>query len=248
MNVVLETRKLTKRFGGIIAVDGVDFSLPAGELRGIIGPNGAGKTTFFNVVSGFLLPTQGEVYFGGNRITGLPPYRIARLGIARTLQVKSVFPSLTVEENVWVAVQSRERIPHPFRRAKSSERRRQRVAELIDLLGLTALAKAVAGNLSYGDLCLLEIAMALGTEPTLLLLDEPTAGMSPAETLRTVDTIRNLGKSVSIVLVEHNMEVVLDLADTITVFDQGRVLAQGTPAEITENPAVQAAYLGMEHA
>ena len=247
MSVLLQTRGLTKRFGGLTAVDRIDFTLPPGELRAIIGPNGAGKTTFFNVVSGFMPPTSGEVYFRGERITGLPPHRIARLGIARTLQVKSIFPSLTVEENVWVAVQSREPTQHPFRRAMSLDRLRRRVDELLELLGLSALSKTVAGNLAYGDLCLLEIAMALGTGPALLLLDEPTAGMSPEETFRTAETIRALAKSVSIVLVEHDMEIVLNLADTISVFHQGRLLAEGTPQEMTANPLVQEAYLGAEH-
>ena len=245
---VLETRGVTKHFGGLIAVDNVDFALPAGNLRAIIGPNGAGKSTFFNVVSGFLPPTSGEVFFHGRRITGLPPHRVARLGMGRTLQVKSVFASMTIEENVWVAVQSREGVQHPFRPAMRAPRLRRRVGELLELVGLTALARAVAGNLAYGDLCLLEIAMALGTSPTLLLLDEPTAGMSPEETTRTTATIRALSKTVAIILVEHDMEVVLDLADTISVFHQGRLLAEGTPREITGNPAVQEAYLGVEHA
>ena len=245
---VLETRGLTKRFGGLTAVDHVDFTLPAGNLRAIIGPNGAGKSTFFNVVSGFLPPTGGEVLFQGRRITGLPPHRIARLGMARTLQVKSVFPSMTIEENVWVAVQSRERPQHPFRPAMRAPRLRRRVYELLELVGVAALARTLAANLAYGDLCLLEIAMALGTEPTLLLLDEPTAGMSPEETARATVTIRALATTVAIVLVEHDMEVVLDLADTISVFHQGRLLAEGTSREITGNPAVQEAYLGVAHA
>jgi branched-chain amino acid transport system ATP-binding protein len=248
MSLVLETRSLTKRFGGLTAVDAVDFALPPGELRGVIGPNGAGKTTFFNVVSGFLPPTSGEVYFRGQRITGLPPHRISQIGIARTLQIKSVFPSLSIEENVWVAVQSRERLQHPFRPAMGGGPLRQRVDELLELLGLTPLARAVAGSLAYGDLCLLEIAMALGTRPTLLLLDEPTAGMSPEETARTAATIRALGQSIATILVEHDMELVLGIADTISVFHQGRLLAEGTPREITQNAAVQEAYLGVEHA
>jgi branched-chain amino acid transport system ATP-binding protein len=248
MTPILETRGLTKRFGGLTAVDAVDFTLPPGDLRAVIGPNGAGKTTFFNVVSGFLPPTSGDVYFRGERITGLPPHRISRLGIARTLQVKSVFSSLTLEENVWLGVQSRERVQHPFRPALGVRHLRERVDELLELLGLTRLARVVAGNLAYGDLCLLEIAMALGTRPALLLLDEPTAGMSPEETVRTAATIRTLGTSVAVVLVEHDMELVLGIADSISVFHQGRLLAQGTPGEITRNVAVQEAYLGVEHA
>lgn len=248
MTAILETRGLTKRFGGLTAVDGMDFTLPRGELRAIIGPNGAGKSTFFNLVSGFLPPTSGEVYFEGRRITGLPPHRVSRLGIARTLQVKSVFPSLTIEENVWVAAQSRQRAPHPLRPAMRAGRLRERVDELLELVGLTRLARVAAGNLAYGDLCLLEMAMALGTDPTLLLLDEPTAGMSPEETARTAATIRALSKRVALVLVEHDMEMVLEIADTISVFHQGRLLAEGTPKEITANRAVQEAYLGAEHA
>ncbi len=248
MSLILETRGLTKRFGGLTAVDRIDFGLAAGELRAIIGPNGAGKTTFFNVVSGFLPPTSGEVYFQGRRITAQAPHRINQIGIARTLQVKSVFNSLTVEENVWVAAQSREPIQRPFRQAMRSSGVRARVEHLLRLLGLDGHRNTTAGNLAYGDLCLLEIAMALGTEPKLLLLDEPTAGMSAAETAGTAEIIRALAKDVSIILVEHDMEFVLNLATTISVFHLGRLIAEGTPAEIVRNSLVQEAYLGAEHA
>jgi len=244
---ILETRGLSKRFGGLVALDDVGFRLEPGPLCAIIGPNGAGKSTFFNVVSGFMPPTRGDVYFKGERITGLPSHRIARLGIARTLQIKSVFSSLTVEENVWVAAQVREPGRRRWGRAMASAALKHLVDELLDVTRLRGLAREQAGNLAYGDLCLVEIAMAMATEPVLLLLDEPTAGMSPEETRRTAQTIRGLAARVAVVLVEHDMEVVLGLADRICVFHQGRLLAEGTPAEVTKNPLVQEAYLGVEH-
>jgi branched-chain amino acid transport system ATP-binding protein len=248
MTAVIETRGLTKAFGGIVALDDVSLRFEAGPLYAVIGPNGAGKSTFFNVISGVMPPTRGEVLFHGARVTGLPAHRVARLGMARTLQVKSVFATLTVEENVWVAAQAREPWSRRWRRATASHAIAARVDELLDRLGLRRLALETAGNLAYGDLCLVEIAMALATRPRLLLLDEPTAGMSPEETRRTARTIRQLAAEVAVVLVEHDMDLVLDIADRICVFHQGRLLVEGTPAEITRDPLVQDAYLGVEHA
>jgi branched-chain amino acid transport system ATP-binding protein len=245
---IIETRDLTRAFGGILALDGVSLRFEPGPLYAVIGPNGAGKSTFFNVISGVMAPTRGEVFFRGERVTGLPAHRIARLGMARTLQVKSVFATLTVEQNLWVAAQAREPWARRWGRATASHAIAARVEDLLDRLALRRLAFETAGNLAYGDLCLVEVAMALATEPRLLLLDEPTAGMSPEETRRTARMIRELAGQLAVVLVEHDMEMVLDIADRVCVFHQGRLLAEGTPAEITRNPAVQDAYLGVEHA
>lgn len=241
---ILKIEGLTKTFGGLVAVDNVDFTLPGGGLRAVIGPNGAGKTTFFNLVSGFLSADSGRVTFLGRDITGLKPHQINRLGIARTLQVKSVFNGLTVYDNVWIAAQSRKRFLHPFRPAASYRDTAARVEEILDQVGIVDHARDLAGNLSYGDVALLEIATALATEPKLLLLDEPVSGMSPAETERTVAFIRDLSKRLNVILIEHDMEVVFGAADLITVMNQGAILCEGPPDKIAKDPRVQEAYLG----
>jgi branched-chain amino acid transport system ATP-binding protein len=241
---ILRTEHLTKRFGGLTAVDDVSLSLPAGQLHAIIGPNGAGKTTFFNLVSGLLPVTSGRVFFDGHDITGLKPHQISRLGIKRTLQIKSVFNQLTVADNLWVTRQAGKRFLHPFRAASRDVDTRERVDQTLEAIGMTALAGRLAGTLSYGDVALLEIGMALISEPRLLLLDEPTCGMSPAETARAVAKIRELTHKVEIVIIEHDMEVVFEIADDITVLAQGAILASGTPSEISVDERVREAYLG----
>jgi branched-chain amino acid transport system ATP-binding protein len=241
---ILRTEHLTKRFGGLTAVDDLSLSLPAGQLHAIIGPNGAGKTTFFNLVSGLLPVTSGRVFFDGHDITGLKPHQISRLGIKRTLQIKSVFNQLTVADNLWVTRQAGKRFLHPFRAASRDVDTRERVDQTLEAIGMTALAGRLAGTLSYGDVALLEIGMALISEPRLLLLDEPTCGMSPAETARAVAKIRELTHKVEIVIIEHDMEVVFEIADDITVLAQGAILASGTPSEISVDERVREAYLG----
>ncbi len=241
---VLQVEGLTKRFGGLVAVDDVRFELPGGELHAIIGPNGAGKTTFFNLISGFLHADAGRVVFAGQDILGKPPYQISRCGIGRTLQIKSVFNGLSVYDNVWIAAQTRGQFLHPFRHARKFTETARRTERILDEIGLTAYAEDLAGNLSYGDVALLEIAIALATQPTLLLLDEPVAGMSPEETQSTVSKIRELSGNVDVILIEHDMEVVFEVADVITVMNQGRILCQGRPDDIANDPRVQEAYLG----
>jgi branched-chain amino acid transport system ATP-binding protein len=184
------------------------------------------------------------VFFGGRDITGLKPYQISRLGIARTLQIKSVFNRLTVAENVWIAAHARNRFLHPFRAATKDRGTREKAAAVLEEVGLGALADREAGTLSYGDIALLEIAIALAQEPKLLLLDEPICGMSPAETERTVAKIVQLAQRIDIVIIEHDMEVVFEIADDITVMAQGTVLASGTPADIARDERVREAYLG----
>jgi branched-chain amino acid transport system ATP-binding protein len=242
---ILSVRGLTKKFGGLIAVNGVDFDLPAGELHAIIGPNGAGKTTFFNLVSGFLPPSAGRVVFDGQDITGMPTHRISQLGMARTLQVKSVFNGLSVYDNVWIAAHSRHKFLHPLKAARSFGATADIATQALDAVELTSRANELAGNLAYGDVALLEIAIAVATKPKLLLLDEPVAGMSPEETQRTVRKIRELAQNVNILLIEHDMEAVFEIADRITVMTLGTVLCQGTAQEIANDRRVQEAYLGV---
>jgi branched-chain amino acid transport system ATP-binding protein len=241
---ILQVENLTRRFGGLTAVDNLSLSLPAGRLQAIIGPNGAGKTTFFNLISGLLRPTSGRVLFAGRDITGLKPHQISRLGIKRTLQIKSVFNQLTVAENLWVTRQAGKRFLHPFRAAERDVETRRRVEETLEAIGMTALAGRPAGTLSYGDVAMLEIGMAVISEPRLLLLDEPTCGMSPAETERAVVKIRELARRIDITIIEHDMEVVFGIAEDITVMAQGQVLARGGPQEIAGDERVREAYLG----
>jgi branched-chain amino acid transport system ATP-binding protein len=241
---VLRTEGLTKRFGGLTAVDTVSFRLAGGRPHAIIGPNGAGKTTFFNVISGLLSPSGGKVFFHGRDITGLKPHEISRLGIKRTLQIKSVFPQLSVADNLWITGHAGRGFLNPFRSAASDRETRERVERTLEQVGLGALARRQAGTLSYGDVALLEIGMALISEPRLLLLDEPTCGMSPAETERAVAKIRELARSIDIIIIEHDMEVVFEIANDITVMAQGAILASGHPKDIAADERVREAYLG----
>ena len=242
--VVLRTQGLTKRFGGLVAVDNVDIALESGRVHAIIGPNGAGKTTLFNVISGMQAPDAGRVFFAGQDITGLKPHQISRRGIKRTMQIKSVFPNLSVADNLWITAKADQGFLHPFRPAASFPEIQQKVDGVLQQIELTAVAGQIAGTLSYGNMALLEIGMALVSSPKLLLLDEPICGMSPVETENTVQKIRALSKQVDIVIIEHDMEVVFDLADDITVMAQGAVLARGTPQEIGADERVREAYLG----
>jgi branched-chain amino acid transport system ATP-binding protein len=241
---ILRTDGLTKRFGGLTAVDNLSFNLAGSRLHAIIGPNGAGKTTFFNVISGLLKSDSGNVFFKGQDITGLAPHQISRLGIKRTLQIKSVFPKLTVAENLWITKRAGHGFLHPFRAASSDHATTEAVQRTLEQIGLSGLAGRQAGTLSYGDVALLEIGMAVISEPRLLLLDEPTCGMSPAETSRAVDKIRELARSIDIIIIEHDMEVVFEIADDITVMAQGAILASGQPKDIAADERVREAYLG----
>jgi branched-chain amino acid transport system ATP-binding protein len=204
-----------------------------GDLRAIIGPNGAGKTTFFNVVSGLIPPDAGEVLFRGGRVTGLPAHAVARLGMARTLQVTSIFPGLSVEENLWVGVNT----------ANGNGSIRDQIAQVLEWVGLENLRRTPAADLSHGDQRLLEIGLALSTSPDLLLMDEPTAGLSAAETSELIPLIARLNERLTIVIIEHDIKFLMAVARTITVFHQGQKIAEGDPESIRANEKVQHVYL-----
>ena len=241
---VLRTDALTRHFGSLLAVDRVSISIPRGELRSIIGPNGAGKTTFFRLISGEMTPSSGRIWFDGKEITGLPQHAVARLGIAKSYQITNIFPHLTVLENVRVAVQGPARAFEFWSRADRLDGVRERAQALLRTVGLGDKADLLAAHLSHGEKRHLEIGIALASEPALLLLDEPTAGMSPEETDETMLLIRELAAGRTVVLVEHKMKLVMRISDRITVLHQGQVLAEGTPDEIRANTAVQQTYLG----
>jgi branched-chain amino acid transport system ATP-binding protein len=244
---LLEVRNATKAFGSLVAVRDVSLAVQQGELRAIIGPNGAGKTTFFNLISGFFSPTSGTVMFDGNDVTALSVTRRVELGMARTFQITEIFPELTVHENVRIGVEvaAGYRLRPWITRAEAAGVERK-IEETLALAGLSAKANRLVGELAHGDQRVAEIAMALTLRPKLLLLDEPTAGMGDQETYEITQLIRRLHRdsNFTIVLIEHDMRVVFHLADRITVLDQGKLLAEGTPQEIGANEAVQAAYLG----
>jgi branched-chain amino acid transport system ATP-binding protein len=244
---LLEVKNVTKNFGSLVAVRNVSLSVEPGELRAVIGPNGAGKTTFFNLISGLFAPTAGSIVFAGEDVTGLVPHRRVTLGMARTFQITEIFPELTIAENVRIGVEvaGGYRLRAWLRRAEDAAIR-ARVAEILTLTNLTGKAGRIVGELSHGDQRAAEISMALTLKPRILLLDEPTAGMGDQETYDVTSLIRRLHREqgYTIVLIEHDMRVVFNLADQIMVLDQGTVLAQGTPREIAADEAVQAAYLG----
>ena len=247
---LLEARDVTKHFGGVQACEGVSIAVRQGALHAVIGPNGAGKTTFFNALSGFYYPDRGQVFFRGEEITRLPNWRRVALGMSRTFQTPSIFPELTVHENVLLGVRSCQGLA--FRAQPPSAEQREalegRVDELLGFVNLARSKERPVAELSHGAQRLCEIAMSLSTNPALVLLDEPMAGLAESETERVIKVIRDLHDrlGLTVLFVEHNMRVVLSLADRITVLDRGRVLAEGTPSEIASNEAVRDAYLGKE--
>ena len=233
MAALIETRDLTLHFGGLKAVDGVDFTLQPGEIHALIGPNGAGKTTFVGLLSGRRLPQSGTISLAGEDITRLPAHARVRKGIAYTFQITSIFPRLSVFDNVALAVQS-----------QGARDLTARTRAALTRVGLDGLEEQEAQTLSYGHQRLLEVAMGLALNPKLLILDEPTQGLAASEIDGFKALVRRLVPETTVLLIEHNMDVVMDLATRITVLTFGRVLATGTPAEIRANPAVQEAYLG----
>lgn len=244
---LLEAKSISKHFGSLVAVDNVSLCVAQGELRAIIGPNGAGKTTFFNLITGLFRPTTGRLALDGQDITQAGVTQRVAMGMARTFQVTEIFPELSVRENARIAVESacgfRMR-PWVSRHEKNLVR--DRIEEVLIATGLTNQPDRIVGELSHGDQRSAEIAMALALRPRILLLDEPTAGMGEEETYQVALLIRRLHRQLgyTIVLIEHDMRVVFNLADRITVLAEGRLLAEGAPQEIADDPAVQAAYLG----
>lgn len=244
---LLQTKGLSRHFDGLKAVESVDFRLAAGEVRAIIGPNGAGKSTFVGLVSGRIRASSGSVRFLGQDISRLAAHERVRLGIAYTFQITNIFASMTVLENICVAAQSRLR-PHllnwPGQGGADDARITRQATHAATVLGLAGHLDAVAGTLAYGHQRLLEVAMGVALEPKLLILDEPTQGLSDAEIANFKTLIRSINQTATILLIEHNMDVVMSVADRITVLDRGEILAEGSPSEIAANAAVQTAYLG----
>jgi branched-chain amino acid transport system ATP-binding protein len=245
MSTILETRDLCKSFGGYRAIDGVSLAIEEGAIHAIIGPNGAGKTTFFNLLSGFEKPTSGTIAFDGNDVTGLAPHRIARLGVVRSFQINSIFTHLSVLENVKVSLEAKTELPSRFWvSGNATNRLDARAKEILADVGLERECDAVAAQLPYGRKRALELAISLAQDPRVLLLDEPTAGMTTDDIARIVATIGRVRAGRTILLVEHNLSVVADLSERITVLQRGRVLVEGTYAQVRDDARVVDAYLG----
>jgi len=246
-DVILETRKLTKEFQGFVAVNGVDLRIRRGAVHALIGPNGAGKTTVFNLLTRFLPPTSGSVFYRGDDITHLRPAAVARRGLVRSFQISAVFPRLTVLENVRVALQrSLGTSFHFWRTQRSLAVLNGRALELLAAVDLDGYAHTITVELPYGRKRALELATTLALEPELMLLDEPTAGMGQEDVGRVVSLIKKISSGRTILMVEHNLSVVADLSDTITVLARGSVLAEGSYSDVSRNPAVLEAYIGAE--
>jgi branched-chain amino acid transport system ATP-binding protein len=244
---ILQITNLTKRFGGVAAVSGVTLDVQARETLAIIGPNGAGKTTFYNMLSGRMVPTEGRILFEGTDITGMPPHRISRMGVSRSFQINNIFTEMSVRENVEVALTAYRGDSRRWCNvATRNQPIRREADELLERLGLTELAQRRAGVISYGDKRLVEIAMVLATQPRLVLLDEPTAGMTPEETHRVTALVKSLAQTgnYTFLITEHDMGVVFDVADRILVMHRGQKLVLGTPDEVKAHPEVRRAYLG----
>ncbi|CAN7690872.1 ABC transporter ATP-binding protein [Neorhizobium sp. LjRoot104] len=245
---IIEARGLTRSFGGFIAVNNVDIKIRPGTIHALIGPNGAGKSTLFNLLTKFLSPSSGQIFFKGRDITQMAPADIARLGLVRSFQISSVFPHLSAHENVRVALQARERETFSFWKSSQCLKRFDEEAlALLESVGLAEKARTKASELSYGRKRALELATTLALAPEVMLLDEPMAGMGTEDIGRTAALIRRVGKGRTVLMVEHNLGVVADLSDTITVLRRGEVIAEGTYAEVSTNSEVRKAYMGAAH-
>lgn len=244
----LKIERLSKNFGGLRAVDNVDLTLYPGERRVLMGPNGAGKTTLFNIISGLLPASEGRILFFGRDISQLPPYRRAALGIARTYQITNLFPNLTVEENILLACQALERTKYMmFRPLYTYHHLVERCENILKEFGFWERRHILVKNFSHGDQREIEVALALAQNPRLLLLDEPAAGLSPAETQSLIQLLKRLDPEITVLLIEHDMDVAFEFAEKITVLYQGKILAEGSKEEIRCNPSVQDIYLGTEN-
>jgi branched-chain amino acid transport system ATP-binding protein len=248
-DTILETRGLTKEFKGFVAVNGVSLKVRRGSIHALIGPNGAGKTTCFNLLTHFLEPTRGQIFFNGREITGSPPARIARMGLVRSFQISAVFPHLTVLENVRVALQRKHGHSFDFWRSdRVLERLQSSARDLIEAVGLAEFESSVAVELPYGRKRALEIATTLALDPEMMLLDEPTAGMTHSDVERIAALIKRVSANRTVLMVEHNLSVVSTISDRITVLQRGEILAEGDYASVSKDPRVIEAYLGAGHA
>jgi branched-chain amino acid transport system permease protein len=248
---ILEARGLVKRYGGIVANNNIDFTVREGELLGIIGPNGAGKTTFFKMLTCEVHPTAGSIIFNGRDITGFGVTEVCQLGLTKSYQVNQLFTRLTVRENIVIAALARKRGKFRldlFKRVDKVKGLQESVAETLARVGLTERADRPVSELAYGEKRRLEIGLALATDPELLLLDEPLAGMSPQERAETVQLLKSIRQGRTMIVIDHDMDAIFELGEMITVLQEGRVLVNGSPAEIKANEAVQDAYLGGIHA
>jgi branched-chain amino acid transport system ATP-binding protein len=246
---ILETQDLTKAFKGFVAVNAVNLRVKPGTIHALIGPNGAGKTTCFNLLTCFLHPTRGRIFYRGQEITGVKPSAVARMGLVRSFQISAVFPHLTVLENVRVALQRKRGHSFDFWRSQRVlDELNERARELISAVGLTAFEHAIAVELPYGRKRALEIATTLALDPEVMLLDEPTAGMTHEDVERISALIRRVAQNRTVVMVEHNLSVVADLCERITVLQRGEILAEGDYAAVSRNPDVVQAYMGSGHA
>ncbi|MEA3358251.1 MAG: ABC transporter ATP-binding protein [Thermodesulfobacteriota bacterium] len=243
----LEMVNVTKKFGGLQALNNVSVNIGEGEIRGIIGPNGAGKTTLFNAVTGELKVTSGKIYLAGENITGMHPHKICKKGLGRTFQLLHIFPEMSVYQSVWLGVNSKARYPwNPFVNAESFHGFSEETLEICRLVGLEEQINELAVNLSYGDQKVLEIAMALSTKPSVLLLDEPTQGVGPKESEMILNVVKKLSENTTIILIEHTIDFVMKLCNIVSVLNEGTLIAEGSPDEICSNKEVQRVYLGEE--
>jgi branched-chain amino acid transport system ATP-binding protein len=244
-DIILETRQLAKEFKGFVAVNKVDMKVQRGQIHALIGPNGAGKTTYFNLLTKFLIPTSGQILFNGHDITVEKPAQIARRGIIRSFQISATFPHLTVLENVRIGLQRQLGTSFHFWKSETSlDRLHERAMQLLDTVGLSDLADSVTVELPYGRKRALEIATTLAMEPELMLLDEPTQGMGHEDVERVTDLIKKVSANRTILMVEHNMNVVARIADTISVLQRGQIIAEGPYEVVSKNPQVLEAYMG----
>jgi len=242
---ILEMKDLYKHFGNLTAVNGISLSIGKGKRHAVIGPNGAGKTTLFNLLSGRFRPNRGQILFRGQDITGMSPYRISRLGMARSFQIINVFPQLSVFENVHTVLMSKNHIRYDFLRSLSRWKKvTQETVHLLEQIGLLDKKDVSAGFLSYGEQRELEVGLTIASDPELILLDEPTAGMSMDETRQAIKLIDRVTQGKTLVIIEHDMEVIFSLADVITVMQYGKVVTTGSPEEIRKDQRVREAYLG----